>query len=42
MQWKTHILNIFVELYITIKITVYMNLQTKKQQEHYQDLHSLI
>ena len=35
MQWKTEILNIFVELYITIEITISMNLQTKKQQEHY-------
>ena len=35
MQWKTEILNIFVELYITIEIAISMNLQTKKQQEHY-------
>ena len=37
MQWKTPILNIFVELSITIKTTISMNLQTKKQQEHYQN-----
>lgn len=42
MQWKTEILNIFVELYITIEMTISMNLQTKKQHEHYQNLHSPI